>query len=52
MSRKLPLALLLVVSLLAPGFGQLVWILLAFNHQISERLMPHLPKRFQERGQS
>jgi uncharacterized membrane protein len=40
------------VSLLAPGFGQLVWILLAFNHQISERLMPHLPKRFQERGQS
>ena len=45
-------ALSIPLSLLVPGFGQLSWILLAFNHQISERIMPHLPKRFQEPGQS
>ncbi|MEZ4507099.1 MAG: TMEM175 family protein [Thermomicrobiales bacterium] len=32
-----------------PGFGQLIWILLAFNHKISEVLLPHLPGRFHER---
>lgn len=38
------------VSLLVPGFGSIVWILLAFNHRIAERLLPHIPQRFQERG--
>lgn len=40
------------VSIAAPGFGQLTWILLAFNHQICERLLPYLPSRFHDRGQS
>ncbi len=38
------------ISLVAPGYGQAFWILLFFNHQISERLLPHLPRRFHERG--
>ncbi len=40
------------IALLAPGFGQLFWLLLMFNHQISERLLPLMPTRFQNRGQS
>jgi uncharacterized membrane protein len=41
------------VALLAPSFGQLTWLLLGFNHQITERLLPHLPGRFHgRRGQS
>lgn len=35
-----------------PGFGQFAWLLLAFNHRITERVLPHLPARFQERPQS
>ncbi|MCA9859599.1 MAG: DUF1211 domain-containing protein [Thermomicrobiales bacterium] len=46
------LLLSIPISLMFPGFGQVVWILLIFNHQITEWLLPHLPKRFQERGQS
>ena len=40
------------ISLLVPGVGQIFWVVLMFNHQLSERLLPHLPKRFQDRGQS
>lgn len=35
-----------------PGYGQFFWFLLALNHQISEWVLPHLPKRFQEGSQS
>lgn len=38
------------LSLIAPGFGQGIWVLLIFNHRISEWLLPHLPERLQERG--
>ncbi len=55
-TRNLVTALVFLLSipiaLLAPGFGQFFWLLLMFNHQISERMLPHLPKRFQDRGQS
>lgn len=37
------------VALLIPGAGQVVWFLLAINHPITKRLLPHLPGRF--RGQ-
>lgn len=40
------------VSILAPGYGQSTWLILVFNHQITELLLPHLPARFRERGQS
>lgn len=40
------------VALALPGAAQLVWILLAFNHKVSERILPYMPARFQERGQS
>lgn len=40
------------IAWLVPGYGQLTWILLAFNHQLTERLLPHLPVPFQERSQS
>lgn len=35
-----------------PGAGQLLWLLLMFNHQLTERLLPYLPGPFQERSQS
>lgn len=38
------------LSLIAPGVGQSIWVLLLFNHRISEWLLPHLPERFHERG--
>lgn len=40
------------ITLVAPGFGQLSWILLVFNHQIAERILPYLPARFQDQGQA
>lgn len=41
------------VALALPGYGQLVWLLLAFNHRVTEALLPRLPGRFHERsGQS
>lgn len=39
------------VSLLAPGYGQVFWILLVLNHRVTEWLLPRMPMRFQERGQ-
>ena len=38
------------VSFAVPGAGQLVWILLVFNHRITERLLPYLPGPFHERS--
>jgi uncharacterized membrane protein len=38
------------VAWVLPGTGQLVWLLVAFNHRFTERLLPHLPGRFQERS--
>jgi uncharacterized membrane protein len=35
-----------------PGVGQFAWLLLAFNHQLTERLLPYLPGMFHERSQS
>lgn len=40
------------VSFLIPGAGQLVWILLVFNHHIAERVLPHMPGWFRHDGQS
>jgi uncharacterized membrane protein len=55
-SRHLVTALIFLLSMpvawFFPGVGQLLWILLVFNHQITERLLPHLPGRFQGRSQS
>lgn len=55
-ARHLITATVFLVSIpigwMVPGAGQLVWILLAFNHQLTERALPHLPSRFQERSQS
>lgn len=42
----------ILVALIVPGYAQVFWILLAFNHEVTERLLPHLPGRFQERSQS
>jgi len=38
------------VALAFPGYGQLIWIVLVFNHWITERLLPYLPGRFHERS--
>ena len=55
-SRHLVTALIFLISIplswLFPGVGQLLWILLVFNHAITERLLPHLPGPFQGRSQS
>ena len=55
-SRHLVSAMIFLLSIpvgwLLPGAGQMVWVLLAFNHRITERLLPYLPGRFQERRQS
>lgn len=40
------------VSWLAPGAGQAIWLLLTLNHRITDRVLPYLPRRFQERPQS
>jgi uncharacterized membrane protein len=40
------------VSLAVPGYGQVLWVLLAFNHPITEWLLPHLPERLHDRGHS
>lgn len=34
------------ISWVLPGAGQLFWIVLVFNHRISDALLPHLPARF------
>lgn len=39
-------------ALALPGYAQIWWLLLVFNHEISERIQPHLPARFLGQGQS
>jgi uncharacterized membrane protein len=54
--RHLVTALIFLLSIPVayafPGAGQLFWLVLIFNHHISERLLPRMPARFQERSQS
>lgn len=42
----------IVAALVLPGYAQIWWLLLGFNHGATERIMPYLPARFRDYGQS
>jgi uncharacterized membrane protein len=42
----------ILAALYLPGYAQIWWLLLGFNHEITERIMPYLPERFRNYGQS
>jgi uncharacterized membrane protein len=41
-----------LAALVLPGYAQLWWILIAFNHEITERIAPYLPARLGIQDQS